>query len=232
MSRSVCSQSRSLTCLGPTHQPIALAHFFRGLPGLNFVRPADAEEVVGAWLLALRDVDHPSLFALSRQPVPLLEGSDRNQVARGAYPVFGDDKPQLTLAATGAEVCRAIETAKLIKDWRVRVVSMPSMEHFDRQAVSYRRSVFPPESLIVGIEAYGSLGWTRYAHAGCHMHTFGMSAPQSTLYEYFGFEPENLAKKITTWAERQSGRLPAVGEFEELLLGQVPHHHSPMPYRE
>ena len=63
---------------GPTHQPIALAHFYRGLPGMNFVRPADAEETMGAWLLALKDVDHPSLFALSRQAVPLLEGTDRN----------------------------------------------------------------------------------------------------------------------------------------------------------
>lgn len=222
---------------GPTHQPIALAHFYRGLPGLNFVRPADAEEAIGMWLLALKDEDHPSLFALSRQPVPLLEGTDRNQVTKGAYPVYGPENPQITLIATGAEVSRSIEVAKLLeKDGnRVRVVSMPSQAHFDRQPVQYRRSVLPRNSLVVAIEAWGSLGWARYAHAGAHMHTFGMSAPQGKLYDFFGFSPDNLAQKITKWSsplKKGDGyELPGVGEFEELLLGQVPNHHSPVPYK-
>lgn len=215
---------------GPTHQPIALAHFYRGLPGFNFVRPADAEEVMGAWILALQDEDHPSLFTLSRQPVPLLEGSDRNKVLKGAYPVYGPSDPDLTLIATGAEVSRAVDTAKLLSKHKVRVVSMPSMAHFDRQTTEYKRSVLPKNSLIVGIEAWGSFGWARYAHAGCNMHTFGMSAPQATLYDYFGFSPENMAKKIGEWADRKKDDWPGVGDFEELLLGQVPDHHSPMPY--
>lgn len=222
---------------GPTHQPIALAHFYRGLPGLNFIRPADAEEVMGSWLLALKDEDHPSLFALSRQAVPLLEGTDRNKVAKGAYPIYGSDSPQFTLIATGAEVSRAIEVAKLLeKDGkRVRVVSMPSQEHFDRQPKSYKRSVLPQDSLIVAIEAWGSLGWAKYAHAGAHMHTFGMSAPANTLYEFFGFEPSHLVKKITQWSdEYKKGdgyEMPSVGDFEELLLGVQPEHHSPAPYK-
>jgi dihydroxyacetone synthase len=222
---------------GPTHQPIALAHFYRGLPGLNFIRPADAEEVMGAWLLALKDEDHPSLFALSRQAVPLLEGTDRNQVAKGAYPVYGSDDPQFTLIATGAEVSRAIEVAKLLEkdSKRVRVVSMPSQEHFDRQPKSYKRSVLPPTSLIVAIEAWGSLGWAKYAHAGAHMHTFGMSAPAGTLYEFFGFGPDHLAKKITRWSEEYKKgdgyEMPSVGDFEELLLNVQPEHHSPAPYK-
>lgn len=217
---------------GPTHQPIALAHFYRGLPGLNFVRPADAEEAIGAWIFALEDEDHPSLFTLSRQPVPLLEGSDRAGVLRGAYPVYGPSDPNLVLIATGAEVSRAVETAKLLpSSLRTRVVSMPSMEHFDRQSSQYKRSVIPRNALVVGIEAWGSFGWARYAHAGCHMHTFGMSAPQQTLYDYFGFSPENLAKKIGDWAERRKDDWPGVGDFEELLLGQVPDHHSPAPYK-
>lgn len=226
---------------GPTHQPIALAHFYRGLPGINFVRPADAEEVMGSWILALRDEDHPSLFTLSRQNLPLLEGTDRTKVAKGAYSVYDSDSssatPQITLIATGAEVSRAIEVAKLLKNVTTRVVSMPSMEHFDRQPVSYRESVLPPTSLIVAIEAWGSLGWARYAHAGAHMHTFGMSAPQATLYEYFGFKPDNLAEKITKWSEGlkegdgKGYKLPRVGQFEELLLNFQPDHHSPMPYK-
>lgn len=215
---------------GPTHQPIALAHFYRALPGLNFIRPADAEECMGAWLLALEDEHHPSLFTLSRQPVPLLPGSDRSKVAFGAYPVYGPENPELVLIATGAEVSRAIDTAKLLSSLRVRVVSMPSLAHFDRQPTTYRRSVLPSSALIVAIEAWSSSGWARYAHAGCHMHTFGMSAPQQTLYDFFGFSPENLAKKIGEWAGRWKNERPGVGDFEELLLGQVPDHHSPMPY--
>lgn len=204
---------------------------------MNFVRPADAEETLGAYLLALKDEDHPSLFALSRQPLPLLEGTDRSKVLKGGYPVYGSENPQITLIGTGAEVSRAIEVAKLLeKDGsRVRVVSMPSQAHFDRQSREYRRSVLPKDSLIVAIEAWGSQGWAKYAHAGAHMHTFGMSAPQNTLYEFFGFSPENLAKKITSWSsgfKKGDGyELPGVGEFEELLLGQVPNHHSPVPYK-
>jgi dihydroxyacetone synthase len=192
---------------------------------------------MGAWLLALKDADHPSLFALSRQPLPLLDGTDRNLVAKGAYPVYGPEDPQFTLIATGAEVARAIEVAKVLeKDGKkVRVVSMPSQEHFDRQSREYKRSVLPPTSLIVAIEAWGSLGWARYAHAGAHMHTFGMSAPQNTLYEFFGFGPEHLAEKITSWSsglKKGDGyELPGVGEFEELLLGVQPDHHSPAPYK-
>ena len=215
---------------GPTHQPIALAAFYRALPGINLIRPADAEEVVGAWLIALNE-DCPSLFALSRQGVPLLEGTNREGVAKGAYIVHGGlGTPDITLVATGAEVYRAIEAAKLLvkeTHYEVRVVSMPSMKHFDRQPASYRRSILPTsKSLVVAIEAWHSFGWARYAHAGCHMHTFGHSAPAATLYEHFGFSPGHIAEKVGKWAKgkRKEGGgwdVPGVGEFEELLLGHV-----------
>lgn len=188
---------------------------------MNLIRPADAEEVVGAWLVALSETDIPSLFTLSRQTVPLLEGSDRNKVAKGAYIIHGSETetPDITLVATGAEVSRAIETAKLLKG-NVRVVSMPSMKHFDRQPKEYKRSILPTsKSLVVSIEAWGSLPWARYAHAGFHMHTFGLSAPQATLYEHFGFSPKNMAEKIESWKKGLNGEIPGVGEFEELLNG-------------
>ncbi|WWC64906.1 transketolase [Kwoniella dejecticola CBS 10117] len=216
---------------GPTHQPIAFPTFLRALPNLNYVRPADAEEVAGAWILALKDEDHPSFFSLTRQPVPLLEGTDRNKVQYGAYIVHGDanEIPDLTLIATGSEVGRAIDTAKLLKDYKVRVVSMPHMGRFDKQSVEYRRSTIPSgKSLVVAIEPYCSFGWAKYAHAGAHMTGFGHSAPYSVLFEHFGFGPKNLASKISAWAETrktsQGWDLPGVGEFEELLLNQNPAH--------
>ena len=216
---------------GPTHQPIALASFYRALPNINFVRPADAEEVVGAYQLALTDDDHPSLFALSRQPVPLLDGTNRGGVAKGGYVVVGDESivQDITLLATGAEVSRAVEVAKILttkQNLTVRVVSMPSFKHFDQQPKTYRCSTIPStQSLVVAIEAYASYGWPRYAHAGCHMHTFGHSAPQQVLYEHFGFGPDNLASKIGAWAESRKTKngwdIPGVGDFEDILLGTL-----------
>ena len=219
---------------GPTHQPIALAAFYRSLPGLNFFRPADAEEVMGAWTHALRDDRHPSLFAFSRQTVPLLEGSNRDGVQKGGYIVLGspDEVPDLTLVAAGAEVWRAVESAtklKGTKGLKVRVVSIPSFALYDRQPQSYKRATIPStKSLVVAIEVYASIGWARYAHAGCHMHSFGHSAPQAMLYDHFGFGVQNLVSKIGSWVEGKKGKagweLPGVGEYEELLLGTVKEH--------
>ncbi|KAJ9119051.1 hypothetical protein QFC22_003542 [Naganishia vaughanmartiniae] len=215
---------------GPTHQPIELAAFLRAMPGINLLRPADAEEVMGAWQLALADenANTPSVFCLSRQAVPLLDGSDRSKIAKGAYIVSGHDiEPELTIVATGAEVSRAIATAKLLSSTKkVRVVSMPSQKHFDAQSFEYRQSILPTsKSLVVSIEAWGSYGWARYVHASLSMHTFGHSAPAEQLYEKFGFKPENMATKIDAWVQKwkAESRLPAVGEFEELLLGYAQH---------
>jgi dihydroxyacetone synthase len=215
---------------GPTHQPVALPSLFRSMPDINFIRPADAEEVIGAYLVALNDEIHPSIFTLSRQPLPLLKGTDRHQVSKGGYVIVGDESttPDVTLLATGGEVFRAVEVASQLSQsgLKTRVVSMPSFKHFDAQPYSYRRSVIPAgESLVVAIEAWGSYGWARYAHAGCHMHTFGHSAPQDTLYDHFGFGIKNLVDKIGGWVEtrrtEQGWSLPGVGEFEELLMGTL-----------
>jgi dihydroxyacetone synthase len=210
---------------GPTHQPVGLAALFRAMPNINLIRPADAEEVMGAWLLALKEEDTPSILALSRQAVPLLPGSSRDKVALGAYPVVGGDiaKPDLVLVATGAEVSRAIETADILskKGMAVRVVSMPSQQHFDQQPISYRRSVLPADTVIVAIEAWASFGWPRYAHASLSMQTFGHSAPQAVLYEHFGFSPSNMAQKISAYVDERkaSGNKFEIGDFKELLLG-------------
>ncbi|WVO24458.1 transketolase [Cryptococcus decagattii] len=217
---------------GPTHQPIAFPLFLRTLPNFNYIRPADAEEVIGAWTLGLRDSDHPSLLSLTRQPVPLLAGTDRNKVQYGGYVVYGDENkiPDITLIATGSEVARAVDTAERLKDkYSVRVVSMPHTGRFDAQPLEYRRSVIPStKSLVVSIEPYASFGWAKYAHAGAHMTGFGHSAPYSVLFEHFGFGPKNLAEKIGTWAEsKRNGdgwNLPGVGEFEELLANNANGH--------
>lgn len=195
---------------------------------------------VGAWEVALEAKDTPSLFCLSRQPVPLLDGSDRSRVKLGAYPVFHNytpsfdsDLPDLILIATGSEVSVAISAVKLLPPTlRTGVVSMPSQHHFDIQPASYKRSVLGTgHSLVVAVEAWSSYGWARYAHASLSMHTFGMSAPQATLFEMFGFGAQNVRDKVLEFVEQcRSGgsdgkiKLPEVGEFAELLLGYVKNH--------
>lgn len=217
---------------GPTHQPIALASFFRALPGLRLWRPADAEEVMAAWQHAIEGEAGPSVLCLSRQAVPLLDGSDRAHATRGAYTLATypsertDAGPSLVLIGTGSEVALAVAVAKRLASQGIRtsVVSMPCMELFDKQPAEYRRQVLPSgSSLVVAIEAWSSFGWARYAHASVSMHSFGHSGPQADLFEMFGFGEANVSGVVADFVERHSDRLPGVGEFEELLVHHVAH---------
>lgn len=217
---------------GPTHQPIALASFFRALPGLKLWRPADAEEVMAAWQYAIEGEAGPSVLCFSRQPVPLLEGSTRAGATRGAYtlasfPSSSSSVPKVVLIATGSEVALAVAVAKRLSsqyNLSTSVVSMPCMELFDKQPIAYRREVIPSsKALVVAVEAWCSFGWARYAHASVSMHGFGHSGPQADLFEMFGFGEENVAKVVSEFVERNSAELPGVGEFEELLLDHVAH---------
>lgn len=218
---------------GPTHQPVGLASLYRSMPNINLLRPADAEEVMGCWLLALseQEANTPSLFALSRQPVPLLAGTKRDGVARGGYSVLETGEGSdigLVIIATGAEVSRAVELAESLApkiNERIRVVSMPSQRHFDAQSRGYRRELLhpSPKTLVLALEAWSSYGWARYAHASLSMHSFGYSAPNETLFEKFGFGVNHMQEKASAWVARcrKQGEVPGVGEFEELLLEDV-----------
>ncbi|GAA5823358.1 hypothetical protein JCM11251_007579 [Rhodosporidiobolus azoricus] len=219
---------------GPTHQPIALATFFRALPGLRLWRPADAEEVMAAWQYAIEGEPGPSVLCFSRQPVPLLDGSDRASATRGAYTLAtypaassSAETPQVVLIGTGSEVSLAVSVAKRLSSQdgiSVSVVSMPCMEIFDKQDPAYKRKVLPTsKALVVAVEAWCSFGWARYAHASVSMHGFGHSGPQADLFEMFGFGEENVAKVVGDFVGRRWNDRPGVGEFEELLLDHVAH---------
>lgn len=217
---------------GPTHQPIALASFFRALPGLHLWRPADAEETIAAWQYAIEGDVGPTVLCLSRQPVPLLDGSSRSKAVLGAYTVVEATAPAVVLLATGSEVSIAVNAAKVLADKfkiTARVVSMPCQEIFDKQPASYRREVLGGGSaLVVAVEAWSSYGWARYAHASISMHSFGESGPHDALYEMFGFSFDNVATKVSEFVQQNtdangSVTLPGVGEFQELLLGFVKH---------
>ena len=185
---------------GPTHQPIEQLASLRATPNLAVVRPADFNETAQAWQFALNRTDGPTLFALSRQGVPTLDGVPDDAVERGAYVLRDSDgEPDVILIGTGSEVGTCLQAADALEDLAVRVVSMPCMENFESQDASYRDEVLPPDVRArVAVEAASPLGWHRWVGDQgdvVGMTTFGASAPYKALYEHFGFTPEAIAER-------------------------------------
>jgi transketolase len=190
---------------GPTHQPVEQLASLRAIPGLDVIRPADANEVAEAWRVALDRTHQPVALVLTRQNVPVL---DRDRYApaedlrRGGY-VLADAEagdPELILIATGSEVALALTAHEelLSEGIRSRVVSLPCWELFDRQDESYRDEVLPPGvTARVSVEEASTIGWDRYVGFGgtkIGMHTFGTSAPLKDVQTKFGFTPDRVAE--------------------------------------
>ena len=191
---------------GPTHQPVEHLASLRAIPGLNVIRPCDANEVAEAWRAAI-EADHlPTALVLTRQNVPVLDRSryaSAEGLRRGGYVLAeaeGGD-PELILIATGSEVSLAVEAhEQLAADGvRSRVVSLPSFLLFEQQDQAYRDQVLPPSvGARVSIEEASTLGWDRWvgpAGAKIGMHTFGSSAPLKDVLNEFGFTPEKIVER-------------------------------------
>ncbi|MET7998917.1 transketolase [Amycolatopsis sp. NPDC005232] len=187
---------------GPTHQPIEQLSALRAIPGLNVVRPADANETAYAWKAVLEDVHHPSGVALTRQNVPVLEGTSAEGVKRGGYVLeeASNGTPEVVLMATGSEVQLAVAARKTLEADGVptRVVSMPCVEWFDSQEQSYRDAVLPPAvKARVSVEAGIAQSWHRFtgdAGVNVSIEHFGASADAATLFREFGFTPEKVVE--------------------------------------
>ncbi|WP_457643993.1 transketolase-like TK C-terminal-containing protein, partial [Persephonella sp.] len=187
---------------GPTHQPVEHLMSFRIMPDLTVIRPADANETVEAWKIAIRE-KKPVLLVLTRQNVPVLDPSKypiKEGVEKGAYILEEDENPEIVLIGTGSEVHVCLSAAQLLREdgIKVRVVSMPSWELFFKQPEEYRKQVLPPELPKVAVEAGSSLGWKEIVGDNgvvIGMETFGASAPGGELMERFGFTSSNVAQK-------------------------------------
>ncbi len=190
---------------GPTHQPVEQLASLRAIPGLDVIRPADANEVAEAWRCALDRTHQPVALVLTRQNVPVL---DRTRYAsatglrRGGY-VLADaegGEPEVILIATGSEVALALGAHGELsgEGIRSRVVSLPCWELFDRQEQSYRDEVLPPAvTARVSVEEASTIGWDRYVGTDgtkVGMHTFGTSAPLKDVQTKFGFTPDKVAE--------------------------------------
>jgi transketolase len=197
---------------GPTHQPIEHLAALRAIPGLTVLRPADGDETVGAWKVALES-DGPSVIALTRQGLPALGDKPADAVERGAYVLRDvDGTPDVLLLGTGSEVQLCLGAAEELAAEGVaaRVVSMPSWERFAAQDASYRDEVLPPAVRArVAVEAAVPFGWERWVgDAGeiIGMERFGASAPAEDLFERFGFTPARVAASAREVLARLGGR--------------------------
>jgi transketolase len=190
---------------GPTHQPVEQLASLRAIPGLNVIRPADANEVAVAWRVVMEQDHEPAALVLTRQGVPILDRSryaSADGLRRGGYVLAdaGDGDPELILIATGSEVALAVEAhEELAADGvRSRVVSLPSFHLFEQQPAEYRGSVLPPTvTARVSIEEASTLGWDRYVGAEgakIGMHTFGSSAPLKDVTRKYGFTPDRIVE--------------------------------------
>ena len=191
---------------GPTHQPIEQLAALRAIPGLTVIRPADANETVEAWRVALTHRDGPVALALTRQKLPTLDRArlaPADGLARGAYILAEAEngQPEVIIIATGSEVHVALAAQELLAQRGVaaRVVNMPSWELFERQPRDYRHAVLPPAiTARLAVEAGVAQGWHRYVGpAGdvVSIERFGASAPYKVLWEKFGFTAENVATR-------------------------------------
>ena len=187
---------------GPTHQPVEHMAALRAIPGMKMVRPADANETAAAVRAILLDTSSPAGLALTRQNVPVLEGTDAGGVARGGYVLTDadDGKPEVIIIATGSEVQMAVEARKVLQADGVptRVVSMPCVEWFDAQDEAYQRSVLPPDVRHrVAVEAAVPLTWYRFVGDQGRIvgiDHFGASADYQTLFRKFGFTTEAVVE--------------------------------------
>lgn len=191
---------------GPTHQPVEHLAALRAIPNLTVIRPADANETVVAWKVALERTDGPTALILSRQNLPVFDRAGMgaaDELRRGAYVLKEAEggAPEIVLMATGSEVGLALDAqAELAKQGvRARVVSFPSWELFEQQPPEYRDSVLPPDvPARLSIEAGVSQGWHRWVGsqgAVMSVETFGASAPYKEVFKRYGLTVEDVTRR-------------------------------------
>ena len=189
---------------GPTHQPIEQLTGLRSIPNLNVFRPADINETLECWEIALKTYDSPSAIALSRQKVPYInpKNSKENKCEKGAYVVnITSHESNVTIIASGTEVELALKVQKKLKENNIhsKVVSMPCMELFDKQPENFRKDIIEENTLIVTLEAGSVVPWKKYTNKrgiNIGIDRFGESAPYKNVYEHFGLSEEKITDLI------------------------------------
>ena len=189
---------------GPTHQPIEQLAALRAIPNLNVFRPADINETLECWEIALKSYNTPSAIALSRQKVSYInpKNTKENRCQKGAYVVnITSHESNVTIVASGTEVELALKVQDKLKESNIhsKVVSMPCMELFDKQTEDFRKDIIEQNSLVVTLEAGSVMSWQKYVkNKGMNIgiDQFGESAPYKEVYGHFDLSEEKIVDYI------------------------------------
>ena len=189
---------------GPTHQPIEQLAGLRAIPNLNVFRPADINETLECWEIALKSQNIPSVIVLSRQKVPYInrDNSKTNKCKNGAYEVnVTSHESNVTLVASGTEVEIALKVQDKLKENNIhsKVVSMPCMNLFDKQPEKYKKNIIEDDALVVTLEAGSITPWQKYIkNKGLNLgiDQFGESAPYKEVYDYFNLTEDKITNLI------------------------------------
>lgn len=186
---------------GPTHQPIAHLTSLRAMPNMTVFRPADANETIAGWKVALQNTIGPTCLVLTRQKLPVYSVNVKN-ASKGGYVFDDEDDFETIIIATGSELELAMEAKEELNKQgkKIRVVSMPCTELFDSQDAAYKESVLPASCTHrVAVEAGSTMGWYKYVGLNgkvIGLDRFGASAPYKTLYKELGLTTENIIKAV------------------------------------
>ena len=187
---------------GPTHQPVEQALALRSLPNMEVFRPADANEVIGAYKTIFEKETGPAAITLSRNKLPILEYTKGNEVEKGGYIALDTmRKPDGIVISSGEELHQVIEAAKNLKTKGIelRVVSMPNLERYFKQDEEYIESVIPVEIRKIVVEATTSYSWNKIIFNRKYIITqdqFGASGKCKDVYKKYGFDAKSLEEKI------------------------------------
>ncbi len=189
---------------GPTHQPVEHLATLRAIPGLQVIRPADANETVAAFRAAIDHDDGPTAIVLTRQGVPVC--TDGSAVERGAGVVTASKDPDVVIVATGSEVWVAVAAAKQLKTDGIaaRVVSLPSWDRLRAQGPAYRAALFPAGVPVLSVEAGATFGWAEFADQSIGIDRFGVSAPGEEVLDRLGINVDHVVERAGALAGRSS----------------------------
>ena len=188
---------------GPTHQPVETLASLRAIPGVQVLRPGDAEETVEAWKMAYESKDHPVCLALTRQKLAVYEKADKDwkkTIRTGAYVVQeGSASPDITVLASGSEVNTALEAAKLVPEKKIRIVSVIDLKRFSEADDAVRNKIIGSTKRVVAAEAGIGTEWFRFVKDRSDIfsiETFGESGPAEKVAEHLHFTASDLAKVL------------------------------------
>ena len=191
---------------GPTHQPVEQIASLRAIPGLRVIRPADANETAEAWRLAVEH-DGPTALILSRQDLPVLEGTAGVRLSSGAHVIRAAEEPDIVLVASGSEVHVALAAAEQLaaEGIHAQVTSLACWELFAEQAEAVQDAILPPEVPTLSVEAATSFGWDRWADDSVAIDRFGASAPGDRVLAELGLHPRARRRTGPTADPRARG---------------------------